>query len=124
MEFNTQSEIDNNLSGKGKKGIVYNNESLPDVQQTTTDRPYSDKIGKGEDAKSSVVWFVITFTLTLYGCIIAAMIIVDILNNKGVNILSNLKESWAVFTPIITLSLGYMFGKQSETTKENGKQDG
>ncbi|MBJ5132008.1 hypothetical protein JGF78_23830, partial [Salmonella enterica subsp. enterica serovar Kentucky] len=26
---------------------------------------YSDKIGTGDDAKSSVVWFVITFTLTM-----------------------------------------------------------
>lgn len=124
MEFNTQSEMNDDLSGNGKKGIVYNKEPLPETQQTTNDRPYSDKIGKGEDAKSSVVWFVITFTLTLYGCVIAVMIIVDILNNKGVNILSNLKESWAVFTPIITLSLGYMFGKQSETTKDGGKHDG
>ncbi|EIX9647801.1 hypothetical protein ML090_005148 [Klebsiella pneumoniae] len=126
MEFNTKSQINDDLSGSTgsrKEGIVYNNEPLPDVQQSPNDRPYSDKIGKGEDAKSSVVWFVITFTLTLYGCIIAAMIIVDILNNKGVNILSNLKESWAVFTPIITLSLGYMFGKQSETKKDGETQD-
>lgn len=72
---------------------------------------YSDKIGTGDDAKSSVVWFVITFTLTLYACLIAVLVIVDIFNNKGVNILENIKESWAIFTPIITLSLGYMFGK-------------
>lgn len=72
---------------------------------------YSDKIGTGDDAKSSVVWFVITFTLTMYACLISALVIVDIFNNKGVNILNNIKESWAIFTPIITLSLGYMFGR-------------
>lgn len=80
--------------------------------------PYSAKIGRGEEAKSSVVWFVITFTLTLYACITSAMIIVDIFDSGGKNILNNIKESWVVFSPIITLSLGYMFGKNSALENE------
>lgn len=123
MEFNTNNSLEEDMSTPSKKRIVYNQDTSPETQQASSERPYSDKIGKGDDAKSSVVWFVITFTLTLYGCVIAAMIIVDILKNGGVNILDNIKESWAVFTPVITLSLGYMFGKQSENPEQNTRQN-
>jgi len=92
-------------------GAVYNKSIDGAVTKDSKVEKYSDKIGTGEDAKSSVVWFVITFTLTLYACLISVLIIIDIYNNNGVNVLDNIKESWGVFTPIITLSLGYMFGK-------------
>lgn len=75
------------------------------------------KIGKGDDAKNSVVWHVITYTLTIYSCIVAALLIIDIMLTGGKNCLTTVKDSWATFTPIITLSLGYMFGK-----KENEKE--
>ena len=77
------------------------------------------KIGKGEDAKNSVVWHVITYTLTIYSCIVAALLIIDVMLTGGKNCLATVKDSWAAFTPIITLSLGYMFGK-----KGNEKEDG
>jgi len=98
-------------ASEANNGAIYSN-SLDNANvKSSRVEKYSDKIGTGDDAKSSVVWFVITFTLTLYACIISSMVIVDIFNNNGVNILDNVKESWAVFTPVITLSLGYMFGK-------------
>jgi len=104
-------------------GAVYNNSLNNSHVKSSRVEKYSDKIGTGEDAKSSVVWFVITFTLTLYACIISSMVIVDIFNNKGVNILNDVKESWAIFTPVITLSLGYMFGK-AEVHKQDKAPSG
>jgi hypothetical protein len=73
-----------------------------------------DKIGKGDDAKNSVVWHVITYSLTIYSCIVASLLVIDVFNNGGLSALSIVKDSWAVFTPIITLSLGYMFGKKED----------
>lgn len=73
-----------------------------------------DKIGKGDDAKNSVVWHVITYSLTIYSCIVAALLVIDVLNNGGQSALDIVKDSWAIFTPIITLSLGYMFGKKED----------
>ncbi|WP_234006081.1 MULTISPECIES: hypothetical protein [Cronobacter] len=73
-----------------------------------------DKIGKGDDAKNSVVWHVITYSLTIYSCIVASLLVIDVLRNGGASALNIVKDSWAVFTPIITLSLGYMFGKKED----------
>lgn len=73
------------------------------------------KIGKGDDAKNSVVWHVITYSLTIYSCIVAALLVIDIVGNDGKSALTIVKDSWAIFTPIITLSLGYMFGKNEES---------
>lgn len=99
-------------------GAVYNKSIDGAGTNDSKVERYSDKIGTGDDAKSSVVWFVITFTLTLYACLVAVLVIIDIYNNNGANVLNNIKESWAVFTPIITLSLGYMFGK-AESSRAN-----
>ncbi|HEI8703817.1 TPA: hypothetical protein SLG25_000342 [Citrobacter freundii] len=123
-EYNSKST--DATGGESENGAVYNSSISNSTLKNSRVEKYSDKIGTGDDAKSSVVWFVITFTLTLYACIISAMVIVDILNNKGFNILNNVKESWAIFTPVITLSLGYMFGKtevskQEKLPKENAK---
>lgn len=72
------------------------------------------KIGQGDDAKNSVVWHVITYSLTIYSCIVAALLVIDVVGNGGQSALTIVKDSWAIFTPIITLSLGYMFGKKEE----------
>lgn len=109
--------VNYNRTGEGEPvnqsavGAVYNKSIDGAGTNDSKVERYSDKIGTGDDAKSSVVWFVITFTLTLYACLVAVLVIIDIYNNNGVNVLNNIKESWAVFTPVITLSLGYMFGK-------------
>jgi len=87
-----------------------------------TDENITNKIGTGDDAKNSVVWHVITYSLTIYSCIVAALLVIDVVNNGGNSALAIVKDSWAIFTPIITLSLGYMFGKKEDenrTTSNN-----
>lgn len=86
------------------------------------DESIPDKIGTGDDAKNSVVWHVITYSLTIYACIVSALLVIDVVGNNGRSALTIVKDSWAIFTPIITLSLGYMFGK-SEDAKKNQPQE-
>ncbi|MFV3406360.1 hypothetical protein ACNFIC_20775 [Pseudomonas sp. NY15463] len=81
-------------------------------------QPFSNLIGKGDQAKDSVVWYLITrmvrwsaiFTLVLFG--------VDIYYNKGVNCLDLMKQCWGTFAPIITLAMGYLFGKRERAAKD------
>lgn len=76
-------------------------------------------IGEGEDAKNSVVWHVITYSLTIYSCVVSSLLVIDVLKTGGDNGLLIVKDSWAIFTPIITLSLGYMFGKKENSDDKN-----
>lgn len=71
-------------------------------------------IGEGENAKNSVVWKIITYTLYLYTFVIVVIMGNDICRYGGVNCVSIIKEIWATYSPILTLSLGYMFGKRDK----------
>lgn len=88
-----------------------------EISSSKADENITKKIGTGDDAKNSVVWHVITYSLTIYSCIVAALLVIDVVNNKGHSALTIVKDSWAIFTPIITLSLGYMFGKKEDESK-------
>lgn len=97
-------------SGDYQKGPI-------EISFSKTDENITDKIGTGDDAKNSVVWHVITYSLTIYSCIVASLLVIDVVNNGGKSALTIVKDSWAIFTPIITLSLGYMFGKKEDENK-------
>ena len=75
------------------------------------------EIGTGDDAKHSIIW------TTIRWCFIIASAISLILfiflgfayNNNNQSEIVELKKFifsiWSIFTPIITLALGYAFGK-------------
>ncbi|AYO66871.1 TPA: hypothetical protein MM166_000260 [Klebsiella pneumoniae] len=71
-------------------------------------------IGEGENAKNSVVWKIITYTLYMYTAVISVMMINDIYRYGGLNCINIIKDTWATYSPILTLSLGYMFGKRDK----------
>jgi hypothetical protein len=76
--------------------------------------PFSAVIGKGDEAKDSVVWYVITRVLRLATAVLLFFFGVDLYYHQGDNLMSILKEAWNVFVPIITLAMGYLFGKQNK----------
>ena len=76
-----------------------------------------------EDAKETVVWFIIKFTLILCGCATAGIFFIDIIANKSEvtsskETIQDIKSLWEIFFPIITLSLGYLFGKTQNKTDQ------
>jgi len=109
------SQIDAKVSpGRRSQNGDYQDGNISVAVRKKGEDSIPDKIGKGDDAKNSVVWHVITYSLTIYSCIVAALLVIDVLRNGGESALDIVKDSWAVFTPIITLSLGYMFGKKED----------
>ena len=76
------------------------------------------KIGSGENAKNSFVYIVITWSFTL-GCIVTGIlsifeVIKMIRESREIDLMkfiNCIKDSWSIFTPLITLALGYAFGK-------------
>lgn len=74
-------------------------------------------IGEGDNAKDSVVWFVITKIFYIYSIIILILLINDICRFSGVNCLNIIHDTWATYSPILTLSLGYMFGRKEKKGK-------
>lgn len=77
----------------------------------------TQQIGRGDDAKHSIIWVTIKYcfwtagiitTLLSIGLIIAySLQVKELIESLQKFILS----LWSIFTPIITLALGYAFGK-------------
>lgn len=74
-------------------------------------------IGTGENAKNSIIWMTITWSFYIASGITLLLFIslwVAYYNENATEITEIKKQMitmWSVFTPIITLALGYAFGK-------------
>lgn len=74
-------------------------------------------IGTGRHAQDSVVWLTIKWSLSL-GFILSVVLIIfmwpcsDSAQSSSPTFpIEDLKTIWSIFVPIVTLALGYMFGK-------------
>lgn len=75
----------------------------------------SQYLGTGENAKNSIIYLVLKYSF-VSAVIITVIIIANYWlfrdhNNKVPDIVGDLKIIWEIVTPIITLALGYAFGK-------------
>ncbi|CAH6918972.1 Conserved membrane hypothetical protein [Vibrio chagasii] len=67
-------------------------------------------IGSGENAQNSIVYKTIAWSF-LSGVIFSAIMFGYIVYKDEGDLVSSIKSIWSIFIPVITLSLGYIFGK-------------
>lgn len=67
-------------------------------------------IGSGEDAKNSIVWMTITWSFCIAGALSLLMFVL-VVTDRDFKYIDEIKSIWSIFIPIITLALGYAFGK-------------
>lgn len=70
----------------------------------------TQQIGSGEHAQNSIVYRTILWSF-LGGALLSAASITIALSKGSTSALGEVKDIWAIFTPLITLALGYLFGK-------------
>ena len=100
-----------NTTNKGdqsskKNGETFKHDKLGTIPQY---------LGTGENAKNSIVYLVLKYSF-ISAVIITVLIIFNYWlfrdnDNKVPDIVGDLKIIWEILTPIITLALGYAFGK-------------
>ncbi|MGL4924215.1 hypothetical protein [Aeromonas sp. 30P] len=72
----------------------------------------ADHIGTGRNAKDSFIWMTITWSFIIAsGLSILIFIRSFCVISSGEILLDSITKLWSVFVPIITLALGYAFGK-------------
>lgn len=94
--------------------------SVSDVSNLGMSSPGSiaAQIGTGEHARDSFIWMTLRYCFNLAAFFSVGVLAVfgyyAIADNQPdkIDIISNLKDIWSIFTPIITLALGYAFGKR------------
>lgn len=74
----------------------------------------ADTIGEGENAKDSFVYLTLKWAF-ISGCIVTAIVAVNHwlfrCDEKVPDFMGDVKVAWDIIIPLITLALGYAFGK-------------
>jgi hypothetical protein len=82
----------------------------------------SEHIGTGEHAKNSFIWatlkycFKCGFLLSSFLMLAYLYCVISNGDSDKIDIVGGLKDIWSIFTPILTLALGYAFGKREQKT--------
>ena len=88
------------------------------VKTKNSETSITNIIGSGEDARNSIIYLVLKWAFIAAAVISTLVIINNWLfrdcENKVPDITSDLKVIWEIVTPIITLALGYAFGKSEK----------
>jgi hypothetical protein len=73
----------------------------------------SKTIGTGDNAQNSIVWITIRWSLILGGLVSLALYLRPVYcqTDYSGSLVEDIKATWDIFMPIITLALGYVFGK-------------
>lgn len=70
----------------------------------------TQKMGTGENAKNSIVWMTITWSFVI-ATGLSVLLLALVVYYRDSAYLESIKSVWAMFLPLITLALGYAFGK-------------
>lgn len=73
----------------------------------------SATIGTGANAINSIVWITIRWILIIGGLVTLALFLRPIYCSSDYpgSLIEDVKTTWSIFLPVITLALGYIFGK-------------
>ena len=100
-----------------------NSRYLPDQAQAKESSPrqsgykddipgkLSEHIGSGKHAQAAIAWNTIKWSFLAGAFITAAFLFWAWLTDASELPMGSIRDVWAIFAPIITLSIGYMFGK-------------
>lgn len=84
----------------------------------------TSRIGKGDDAKNSIIWTTIRWCLAI-PLIMSIFLFISLWASyyyenyeEAKDIKDSMLKIWAIFAPLITSALGYLYGKRSECIEE------
>ncbi|MDR9850777.1 hypothetical protein [Herbaspirillum huttiense] len=76
---------------------------------------FAELFGSGEHAKNTFIWVAMRWSFII-GCGISFALFIRAMcfPDKAPNLIDEIKSTWNIFLPVVTLALGYAFGKGSE----------
>ena len=95
------------IKSEGAMNRIPNSESLNPVE---SGGKIAKNIGTGDNAKNAIVWMTITWSFVIAAGL-SVLLFSLVVWEKDFKYLEQIKSVWALFIPLITLALGYSFGK-------------
>ena len=74
----------------------------------------SQVIGSGKHAQAAIVWQTIRWSFLAGAAFSLLYFFLSLYNDKKEIPLDEIRGIWSIFIPVITLALGYIFGKGKE----------
>lgn len=74
----------------------------------------TEVIGSGKHAQAAIVWQTIKWSFIVGSIFSIALIISALILQSKTTPIDEIKTVWSIFIPVITLALGYIFGKGKE----------
>lgn len=106
----------NQVGGIAPQGNAQGEIKAPSVPDTTgaitvpIPGSVTQQIGSGEHAQNSIVYRTILWSFIGGGSLSVASVVLAFAKGSP-SALSDVKDVWSIFAPLITLALGYLFGK-------------
>ena len=97
------------------ENLVKTKNSETPIKLKSPETSITNIIGSGEDARNSIIYLVLKWAF-IAAAVISTLVIINnwLFRDCENNITSDLKVIWEIVTPIITLALGYAFGKSEK----------
>lgn len=70
-------------------------------------------IGSGHHAQASIVWQTIKWSFISGSCLTIITLLWALIDVQSTFTIDHIESIWSIFIPIITLALGYIFGRGS-----------
>ncbi|WP_116383068.1 hypothetical protein [Cupriavidus taiwanensis] len=102
-----QGEVNMQIEGELRPPTL---PSSPGAIATPIPGVVTQQIGSGEHAQNSIVYRTILWSFIGGGLLSVAAVLMA-LRDGSQSPMSEIKEIWSIFAPLITLALGYVFGK-------------
>lgn len=74
----------------------------------------SEIIGSGKHAQAAIVWQTIKWSFIAGGAFSIMFFVLSFFTEDRNLTIDHIKGVWSIFIPVITLALGYIFGKGKE----------
>lgn len=110
IEFQNETTVDAKTKRTKIDRLELSSTTTSNDKHNDREGEYAKNIGTGNHAKTNVIYYIVSTTLVIFGCITASLIIIHTFGYSVSDLVADIKDLWMIFTPIITLGLGYLFG--------------
>ncbi|HBW61333.1 MAG TPA: hypothetical protein DEF75_02900 [Comamonas kerstersii] len=107
-EFNFEPNPKNRDSEQSRAKFIFR-----DISKAPTEGKIAQTIGGGDNAKNSFIWVTIRWSFVIGAITSLAIYLRPVYCGAELqgNLIEDIKSIWSLFMPVITLALGYSFGK-------------
>lgn len=120
MEGKIMPSLNDDMAERNNDDMAERSKAKPSVKDSDTSgmAPFGEitrHIGSGDHARNTFIWMTLRYCFYLGGGSSLFILLIACFRHSELDSIAiALKDIWSIFTPILTLALGYAFGKREK----------